>query len=65
MQPSEHQPPVLLRLPEVKRRTGLSRSTVYKWMKDGQFPARKHVGQRSVAWLEQDINRWIEGATHD
>jgi predicted DNA-binding transcriptional regulator AlpA len=34
-------------------------------MKEGQFPAHKQIGQRSVAWLEQDINQWIEGATHD
>lgn len=65
MKNSEHQPPALLRLPEVQRRTGLSRSTLYKWMRAGQFPTPKHFGSRTVAWLEQDVSQWIEGASHD
>jgi prophage regulatory protein len=47
----------LLRLPEVLNRTGLSRSTLYA---DSSFPKSVKVGQRAVAWDEDEINAWIE-----
>ena len=63
MNNEEHPLPTLIRLSEVKRRTGLSRSTIYKWMKENRFPAHKQVGLRAVMWLEQDITHWIEGVS--
>ena len=63
MKNEEHPLPTLIRLSEVKRRTGLSRSTIYKWMKEDRFPAHKQVGPRAVMWLEQDITHWIEGVS--
>jgi len=50
----------LLRRPEVEARTGLSRSTIYAWMKDGEFPAPVALGARLVAWRESDIREWLE-----
>lgn len=47
----------LLRLPEVLNRTGLSRSTLYA---DPNFPKSVKVGDRAVAWAEDEINAWIE-----
>ncbi|MFQ3666339.1 MAG: AlpA family phage regulatory protein [Sphingomonadaceae bacterium] len=52
-------PTVLLRLPEVTRRTGLSRSRLYAQMRAGEFPAPAKIGQRAVAWSSEDIERWI------
>ncbi|CAN0620160.1 prophage regulatory protein [Burkholderia multivorans] len=49
----------LLRLAQVKDRTGLSRSTIYQFIKDGKFPPSLSIGARAVAWLESDIDRWI------
>jgi prophage regulatory protein len=49
----------ILRLPEVKQRTGLSRSTIYLRISSKQFPAPISLGGRSVGWLESDIDRWI------
>ncbi|WP_297362372.1 AlpA family phage regulatory protein [Acidiferrobacter sp.] len=63
MNNEEYPLPTLIRLNEVKRRTGLSRSTIYKWMNENRFPAHKRVGQKAVAWLEQDITRWIDGVS--
>jgi len=46
----------LVRLPEVCNRTGVSRSTLYKLIRLGIFPAPKHLGERAVAWLESEVN---------
>jgi len=50
----------LLRRPEIELRTGLARSTIYDMMKDGRFPKPIKLGGRAVAWLEVEINDWIE-----
>lgn len=48
------------RLPEVKSRTGLSRSSIYLRMKQGTFPKNISLGGRAVGWLESDIDQWLE-----
>jgi len=50
----------LLRRPEVEARTGLSRSTLYDWMKRGEFPLPVKLGMRIVAWRESDLSAWLE-----
>ena len=50
-----------LRLPEVLRRTGLSRSTLYRKLKQGQFPSSRQLGKRAVGWRESDVIAWIDG----
>jgi prophage regulatory protein len=51
--------PTILRRRHVKQRTGLSRSTLYQYMKDGVFPKPVQLGLRAVGWLESDISKWI------
>lgn len=50
----------ILRLPVVKKRTGLSRSSIYLRMANNEFPASISLGGRAVGWLEKDINEWLE-----
>ena len=50
----------LIRLPEVKLRTGLGRSSIYRKMADGSFPQPRKVGERAVAWHLSDIDDWID-----
>ena len=50
---------VLLRLPDVLRRTGLSRATIYRKADKGEFPAPRRIGANSVAWYESDVAAWI------
>jgi prophage regulatory protein len=50
---------VILRLPAVKARTGLSRSTIYQHVADGSFPRPVSLGARAVGWVESDIEGWI------
>ena len=49
----------LIRLPEVQHRVGLGRSTIYRWMAAGKFPKPVQLGGYAVAWLEDDIERWV------
>jgi prophage regulatory protein len=48
-----------LRLPQVKQRTGLSRSTIYARMRNGDFPSPINLGGRAVAWLDHEVEDWI------
>jgi len=50
----------LLRIKQVIDVTGLSRMTLWRLEKAGRFPTRRRLGDHSVAWLESDIERWIE-----
>ncbi len=49
----------ILRLPAVKTRTGLSRSTIYLRISKNEFPAPISLGGRAVGWVESDINNWL------
>jgi len=49
----------LLRLPEVKATTGLSKSTIYARIAEGTFPKQIPLGPRLVVWVESDIQNWI------
>lgn len=49
----------ILRLPEVKARTGLSRSTLYLRISQSTFPAPISLGGRAVGWVESEVNDWI------
>jgi len=50
----------ILRLPNVKLRTGLSRSTIYLRISEGNFPKPVSLGGRAVGWIELEINEWLE-----
>lgn len=50
----------LIRLAEVKRRTGVSTSTIYRWMTEGKFPRSHPIGDFIAAWSEAEIEEWIE-----
>lgn len=50
----------VLRLKEVILRTGLSRSTIYKFMQEKSFPKQINLSARSVGWVEMEIEMWIQ-----
>ena len=50
----------LLRLPDVLRRVGLSRSTVYQLAASGRFPAPVRLSPRTSAWRSDDVQAWID-----
>ncbi|MCG3884713.1 AlpA family transcriptional regulator [Photobacterium leiognathi] len=50
----------IIRLPEVIKMTGLSRSTIYLRMSKDDFPHTISLGERAVGWLESDVDQWLE-----
>ncbi|UGS47725.1 AlpA family transcriptional regulator [Kosakonia cowanii] len=50
----------LLRLKQVEEKTGLKRSQIYLYMKNGSFPRSIKIGPSSVAWLESEIDEWVD-----
>ncbi len=49
----------ILRRKQVQVRTGLSRSTIYQKVKDGDFPAPVALGARAVGWIEAEVVAWL------
>ena len=50
----------LIRRPEVERRVGLKRTAIYDWIKCGKFPRPVRLSSTAVAWVEAEIDKWIE-----
>jgi len=50
----------LLRITDVINLTGLPKSTIYLKIKNNEFPNQVSIGSRSVAWVENEVNEWIE-----
>jgi prophage regulatory protein len=51
--------PAILRRKQVELRTGLARSTIYQYIKDGVFPKPVPLGPRAVGWVESEVSAWI------
>ena len=51
---------LLLTRREVERRTGLSRSTLYRKMRGGSFPVPLKISERAVRRRERDIRAYVE-----
>ncbi|MBM3396551.1 MAG: AlpA family phage regulatory protein [Betaproteobacteria bacterium] len=58
----------ILRLPQVKSRSGLSRSAIYAKLRpnrmrpgdyDPTFPAPVAIGARAVGWIEAELEIWL------
>lgn len=49
----------LERLPQVKARTGLSRSEIYRRIALGDFPRPIKLGERASAWSAAEVDAWI------
>tara|TARA_R110002050_G_scaffold176331_4_gene309245 strand:+ start:85 stop:351 length:267 start_codon:yes stop_codon:yes gene_type:complete len=49
----------LIKLKEVMNNTGLGRSTIYKYVAEGEFPKPVSLGARAVAWVESEVDDWV------
>jgi prophage regulatory protein len=56
-------PVKLLRFPSVREMTGLSRSTIWRLERRGEFPRHHRIAPNVVAWVEEDLIGWIEERT--
>jgi len=50
----------LLRLRQVADKTGLDSTAIYRRMQAGEFPRQVQIGPNTVAWLEHEIDDWIQ-----
>jgi prophage regulatory protein len=50
----------LIKLPEVRAKTGLSRSHLYALAQQGLFPKQVKLTERSSAWVESEVQGWID-----
>jgi len=57
----------LLRLPRVEAATGYKRSTIYRLIQRGEFPSPISLSEsgRASAWIESEINDWIQKRIHE
>ena len=53
-------PDRLLRLPEVQKLIPLSRSTLWRAIRKGKFPAPVRISENAVAWRASDIQQWFD-----
>lgn len=49
----------IMRLPEVMAATGYKRSSIYNFMREGDFPKARQLGARAVGWDSLEIQEWI------
>ncbi|EEN99316.1 AlpA family transcriptional regulator [Vibrio cholerae] len=49
----------LIRFREVLAMTGLSRSSMYRFIEENQLPTQVQLGGRAVAWVESEVQEWI------
>lgn len=50
----------LLRLPRVKAKVDLSKSQIYALISAGAFPPPVKLSERCSAWVEAELDEWIE-----
>lgn len=60
IQPPTQSPDRIIRAKEVQNMTGLSRTTLWRFEKNGKFPARVGLGASSVGWKLSEVQAWIE-----
>ena len=49
----------ILRFSQVQKKTGLCRSSIKNYARDGTFPAPIKLGNRAVGFIESEVNQWI------
>jgi len=49
----------IIRLPQVIKKTGLSRSTIYALESCGEFPRKINLSSRTMGFLESEVDAWI------
>ncbi len=49
----------IIRMPEVQKKIGLCKASIYNRIAEGSFPKPISLGGRSVGWIESDLDQWI------
>jgi len=52
------------RVKDLTQILGISKESVYNWVRKGKFPPPRKIGERVSIWLEEDIRKWLERKSH-
>lgn len=52
-----------IKLPEVRRISGLSTTTIYRMAVAGDFPKQRKLGVKAVAWVRSEVELWANTRT--
>ena len=44
----------------VVQRTGLSRASIYRYVRRNLFPPRRRIGPNRIAWLASEVLAWMQ-----
>lgn len=50
----------ILRQDAVCARLGISGTTLFRWVRSGNFPKPVRLGPNTVGWIEADVDAWLE-----
>jgi prophage regulatory protein len=53
----------IMRYPHLKATTGLSRSTIWRLERDGNFPKRIQLSKNAVGWKQSEVSQWLQSRT--
>ncbi|MDE0167971.1 MAG: AlpA family phage regulatory protein [bacterium] len=54
----------IIRLPEVMKMTGVSRTSIWRWSRTDRFPRSVRLGTRHIGWIRSEVEDWIERLEH-
>src|SRR5690606_27544961 len=57
-------PGSLIRISEVCELIGVSRTTIYRWMTEGEFPQPVRLSKYAVRWRIDDVESWRDTLGH-
>ena len=49
-----------LRFSDLKEIIPVSRTTLWRWVRDGRFPSPLELGPNTRAWRESDVRSWLD-----
>ena len=47
------------RISHLQKKLGVSRSSLWSWVKQGSFPKPIKLGRNCTAWNSADIDQWV------
>ena len=50
----------ILRIRDVVAETGLSRTTIWRLARNGEFPAALQLSERAIGWKADEVRAWVE-----
>lgn len=53
-------PASFLKMPDVEKRTGLTRFTIYRMIKRNEFPRQVQISPMRVVWIAEEIDEWFQ-----